>query len=895
MGAFIPGLISAGTSLYGAIRGDQANRWLQDAMINRLEGADRAIDFAGRRYGENYDMLNPFLQEMMQYDPYMNPAYGYPMLRDDMLAYRQSITPDAYRNPWYSDEDIANMQGTASRMDPAYDTVYDIMSRGGGTPETDYLMDRYRDRIGVPDERYSFGQNMISSGGYNQYNVPSINAFNEALSRGGWSPENRAGYDYGFDLMGEARGMNPMDIIGSQQWTPQMGEVFSRGGGLMDSAMAGDMSPEARAAIGAGNRVLDFSMGGGMSADSGPLQQYGTALMDRAMGGGGYTPQGQQAIDLSGDLYGRAVGSGGFINPQMQSAFDIGTNLLGGGNLGQISQMLGGFGGGGGASAGTASAASGLIGPVDPAWLQRMQSTVGGLLSGEGSNVMGATQRGSLAQDEAAAAASRGWEAAARQAALRGGGAGSLVGSGAQDRAMLEYADQISQAQAAARRQSLADYEQARLAEMGQALSSGGQIAGEETSRYGIQQNAALQDAQQRNAVAMANAGNQTQASIANANAANSRGLAQMQALASLYGQSLGAGTNLMQSALDNSSRNFLGGAQTSISGINDANRIAADRYAQELGTAGGLLTNFGQQGLQGRLGGTEAGLGAITSGAGTATSGRTAGLGIGAGMMTDPLNIAANRFGTEADLAGTIAGMRQGQMGIGRDMALGTMNLTPDMIRAYTGAAGIGMQDASGRLGMGIGAMNEWNANNLGYIDAMGNTIRGNQQYNLGAVNALPGMVGAQGNIFSDIGDYRLRGNQLGLGARQVYDTGMGNYFSGYLQNYLDPMMTNAWNAAGMRSDLANNWGRNWTSLNTGRMGISPTGMSQQPGMSDWLMGLGQNAANIYGDIRGAVRGQSSSGGYGGWGGNNNDYYRMGNPDVYQGMRFPTSPIGGR
>jgi len=433
---------------------------------------------------------------------------------------------------------------------------------------------------------------------------------------------------------------------------------------------------------------------------------------------------------------------------------------------------------------------------------------------------------------------------------LRGGGPGAAVASGLANRGMGEFADEIAAAEAAARRGALADYERARLEEMARALASAGQIAGEETSRYGIRQNAALQDAEQQNRVALANAANQTQASIANAQLANSFANNLAQLYSQLYGQQIGAGSDLLRTLIQQSGQNWLGGLQTALGAANEAARTGASRYGQELGTGAELLSNFGQQALQGRTSGADIALRGMAGGADAAIRGRAAGLGTGAELLTTPLGVEANRYSAGQNLAGDIlrtgANLRNIDLGLGEQLLMNTLNLSPRMLDAYANIGGMGMTDARARLGLGLEGINSWNRNNLDYMRGLRDLSEMENALQLGSMRLVPEAMNVQGNLFRDVANIYGAGADRGILARTNFDRARQGAFDAFGSQIMNPMRDNLWRAADMRDQLARQWATIYGGLNQGRMNVNPFGLTQQPGWGSIFRDIAGGLANI-------------------------------------------------
>lgn len=936
IGPFLGPMAGAALSGLGAARGGGNNQWLQGLTTNQLNMADQNMGTAMDIYGS---WANPFrdwsLGALDRYGQGLNG--GLDFLGGSMQDFMGGLGPGAFRNPFLTpgnDQDFSNMEGIGGRVDPMYDMLYGNMAGGGRTFDSGVLGDRYRNQIGQRDMGYDAAAGFLNNGGMTQFNQPSVERMNDAINAGGWNSEMRGSYGFGGDMMRGAMGSGGMNAgldalsqtgqgimgmgqgligqglgaYGQGQFTPGMQAAQQQGQGLFGTAMSGGMTPEAQGLGAAGAAFTGRALGSPTQANSpyaDALMSQGQDLLGRAGSQGGMTGGLNEIMGRGGQLFDQAANSAGFIAPQYQQAFDQAMGLMSGRGI-----DLSGIGGGGGAFGGTAQAGAMQRAAMDPAWLNTMKKKVGGLFDGTGSSLMPLAQALSFGKDTAGQAARKSYEAAQRRAALRGGASGSVTGAGFND-PMLEFADEISQAEASGLRDAWAQRQALGLQEQQQALNAGQDISGQETSRYGIDTNAAIQDAQNQTQASIASAGNQTQASIANSNAAT----AAANARAQLLGQQISAGSGLLGNVLGLTSQNFLGGTNNALSQMNNAQQTAANRYGNELDAGVSALSNAGgiANNAQGNLNqryGTDvnAGISGLTNFADIARQGRQGGIDAATNLQLRPEEIAANRFGTSANYAANLAGTgmqgvlggggmmtdaqriasgnRNSDMGIGRDLQLGAMNLAPDMIRAYTSAGQVGLNDALGRAQLGGQLFGQYQGNQRGMMGDYRALLGQEQDYGLNSGRLINDITNTQGNIWNNLSRNRLEGNRLGIDAGRAWSDANQGMFDLYGRNIIQPNMSMLQNTTGGMRDMATNWGNNWTNLARGRMGIG-TGASGQPSPgSQWLGQFGSAISQL--PIPGM--GGRQGGNDGGWGFEqimNNA--GMGNRNPGAGINLPT------
>ena len=785
----------------------------------------------------------------------------------------------------YLDSNVQpHMDASQQLLQQLFDPAYNNFNSFGSNPFSQNMIDQSMFGMNNPyaQTQNDYGAALLRGLGRNDYNTAGMDLGLFNMRNGGQTDQTRGlfnmggqGAGAGLDMF-SSMGMNPltmgaygagmqgvntgMGMINNAQqlsaaYMPELQRIMGYGFGGMEGQYG--QSPESFLGP-RGTAALDAL---GMSQNIPQSFNSVNNFMSQATQNNGYTPQGQtlfnqslprafQDMDLRNSQItddrnvALRMANGGmdalpsWFAPFVQSASQMmgsGGSLGGGFNIPTISAG----GGGGGASAGSMSRD---LGPDYQKALEEFNKDP----------LLPMNQVLSMARDQAATAASGQANRIARLAEANGR-MGPVTASGMANQAQADFADQALQAEAAALREALMGQQGLKLQRSGQQ----GQMA---QAIGGLNANMNIADA-----------GNQTQASIANSQAASQAAGQALQAQIanasnSLQGQlamaqlQSGLFNNLLNTASTSRGQNL----QSQIAGLNALPQMQQNANQRDA-MLFNMLSDTGSQANQRfGMGGNALGvlpalnqnntdryatmLNPLVAGQQTGTQRGNTFAGIGQNALTGMGNTVSGL------MQGGIGLYGQGQQGLGNALqgSLGYTNAGTGMFGqggnmmggAISGANqnfannaglfGSGMQDAFNWGNLGNTAMNGGQGNMLGFLGAGINAtgqqlVYGTESGRLGA-----GLGQNIGRNALDLGNLGLLFGNLDLGNR----TAAGNMMGGFMNasnSQWDPFFRGVGAAQSPYTGIMDNMIRYMTAAGPGSIGtygnmFSLNGAPQNP-----------------------------------------------------------------
>lgn len=844
--AITGGLQLAGglASLFG---GNQQRNDLNN-LINYAHGAgNNVLDFiqgntmdpgrAQQNYFQTFDPLFGYGQGMVGPETANFFNNGMAGMFGQIQGYGNSILPglmspqDPSQNQFFSNAFmpyIDQMSGRAGYgMDSAFNNLNAFGWNPGGQGVYDYAMNAAGGGNPYLQNQMDIGSGYMQNGGQTPYNQGMLDQAMYGIRQGGYTPQIQGALDF---FSQQAQNPYTRSIMQGQQ----MGQnVMGQGSGLINSAMGGigqqfGMDPEAFLGQ-RGRGVMDS-----LAASPYIGGSYGTVqnLLSQGTANNGMTPTSsanwQQAFP-------RAYGSVDSSNAQMNDAWNLAMGRAGGSSdtmpawFGEFMQNApglfgnaGGFsggqisagGGGGGASAG---AMSRDLGPVDPTVQAALEQALGIFNKDP---LLPMNQVISMARDSAATSNKNQADAVARKAANLGGQ--GAIGAGIRNQAYADFADQALENEATSIREAMLGQQGLQLNRAGQGAALAQAMQGAKSQREGLfgQMN-------------IADAGNQTQASIANSNSADAAAGRSLQAQIANSNNSL-AGAQLQAqlfSSLLNNATGLRGqNIEQQIAGLNALPALQG-QMTQRQGLLFDQLNQTGNQANQRFLGtlGLAPELNNIAntdiSRWNTMLQPLVAGQQTGTARGNTYGNLAgvgANLIGTGADLYGNMEGNATQRNSTAANGISNSLNAANNNLGQYISAFGAGDNSQMNRLNFGGSQVQ----NGLGNLFNFANLANSANNSSLGFATDS-GRVGndllrTQNDIFGG-----MMSNYLGLGnldnqTRNNTSNIFGNY-AGMMNNAWNPLLTGVGNATGVLSGL-----------NSGAMGYMQNAMGLMPSYVD-------------------------------------------------------------
>jgi hypothetical protein len=730
----------------------------------------------------------------------------------------------------------------------------------------------------------------MQNGGQTPYNQGILDRSMYGIRQGGYTPQIQGALDF----FGQ-QAQNP--YTQSIRQGQQMGQnTMGQGSGLINSGVAGmgqqfGMDPESFLGQ-RGRGVLD-------SLGSTPYigNSYGTVqnLLSQGTSNYGMTPYGQANYQ---NAMPRAYGSVDNSNAQMNDAWGLAMNRAGGnqdalpswfaefmqnapglfGNAGGgtgIAQISAG-GGGGGASAGGMSRD---LGPVDPQVQAALEQALGIFNKDP---LLPMNQVISMARDSAATSAKQQADAVARKA-INLGGQGA-IGAGMRNQAYADFADQALEGEATAIREAMLGQQGLQLNRAGQGAALAQAMQAAKSQREGLFGQMNIADAQ-----------NQTQASIANSNAADSAAGRSLQAQIANANNSLGAAQ--LQASLYN---NLLNNA-TGLRGQNVEQQIAAlntlpamqNAMTQRQGLLFDQLTQTGNQANQryaSTLGLTpqlndiaNTDLNRWNTMLGPLVAGQQTGTQRGS-QYGNLAGVGANLIGTGANLYGNMENNASQNYGTSAQGIGNALNAANNNLGQYINAFGAGDNSQMNRLNFGAQNVQNGINNMFNFTGLANNANDSSLNFGINSGNLGNSLLNTQNNIWGN-----AMNNYIGVGnLNNTTNANTSNIFgqyAGMMNNAWNPFQAGVNNATGVMSGL-NNGALQYMSNAMGLFpqymqgaAFNPYGNNPQniPNMANSLGGfLKTNAQRIGQGING-IAGLFGGGGFSAGGGSSNPLAQYG------------------
>lgn len=646
------------------------------------------------------------------------------------------------------------------------------------------------------------GSTMMQGGGWgSQLNGGLDAVMNQLVNNGGITPGAGQGMAMGQDFLGSAKqGLNTASQMfgqGAGMGTGMMGA----GQNLMDQGNNWS-NPMLQ---GGSQAALDIANSKGMT----PFLNQSMQNDQQIFGQGGQTPeisqlQNQTFSNIQNGSYG-----------QTQPGFDFANELMNGGGLSKYTtqgadlalqyaqgggpSLMNGismpnFNFGGGASFTPGADVS--AGPVDSGYTQSLTDIEDKAKKILDSNpLMSMNTAVSMARNDAATSIQQQNEAMMSKALARGGGPGTTVANGLQNRSMADYADQGAQAEAKAMRDQAnvqqglqlqkygigADLSKAMEQVAAQRNATSSSLAGQVASA-----NAGIHAANAGASASVANSNNSLQAALASAQSQFAsqmagynaqRQMGGLNALGTFSGQAnnqMLAGLNAIPS-LQNSANQRYGldlGAYTDMTKTQSDRQMNALALSPSLANAQSTMFGQGQTALnnlqqtqnQGQLGRINAGVNQQQTGAGL-FSNSASGQGQAA---TNAGNIGQGLFNTGSGIASN-------NLQAGTGMIPNFSNAATNNFNAGTNAVNQGQTQQQNWSTLG-GQLSQNNVNNgVNFGNLMNNAAQTNNQYQLGM-----GAIGNQGQANQQSGlssafNNSLNSNKFGLDSFSALNSATG------------------------------------------------------------------------------------------------------------------------
>lgn len=814
-------------SLFG---GGQQGRNVNN-LINYAHGAgNNVLDFiqgntmdpgrAQSSYFQTFDPLFGYANSLV--NPAMGDFFSQGMANmfGQIGGYGSQILPglmtpqDPSQNSFFGGAYMPNVQAGSGRADYGMDSAFSNLNAFGWNPGGqgvyDFGMNGAQGGNPYNQNMQDIGSWYMQNGGSTPYNTGALDQAMYGIRQGGYTPQIQGALDF----FGQ-NAQNP--YTQSIRQGQQMGQnTMGQGSGLINAAMGGmqqqfGMDPEAFLGQ-RGRGVLD-SLGASPYIGG----SYGTVqdLLSQGTANYGMTPASaanwQQAmpraygsVDNSNaqmnDAWGLAMGRAGgnqdalpsWFGEFLQNAPGLFGNAGGGSGIGQISAG----GGGGGASAG---AMSRDLGPVDPQVQAALQQSLDIFNKNP---LLPMNQVISMARDSAATAAKNQADAIARKAANLGGQ--GAIGAGVRNQAYADFADQALEGEATAIREAMLGQQGLQLNRAGQGAALAQAMQAAKSQREGLfgQMN-------------IADAGNQTQASIANSQSADSAAGRQLQAAIANSNNSLGAAQ--LQASIYN---NLLNNA-TGLRGQNVEQQIAAlntlpgmqNAMTQRQGLLFDQMTQTGNQANQRFLG--SLGLAPQLNDIANTDINRwntmlqplVAGQSTGTARGSQYGNLAgvgANLIGTGANLYGNMENNASQNYGTSTQGIGNALNAANNNLGQYANIFGLGDNSQMNRLTFGGNMTNSGIGNTLNFANLANNANNSALDFGINSGRLGNDLVNTQGNLWNN-----AMNNYIGVG--NLDNSTRGNtanifgQYAGMMNNAWNPFQAGINNATGAMSGLNN------------------------------------------------------------------------------------------
>lgn len=809
---------------------DNSN-WVRSSLGTLFGNLQNQMAPNGAVWEQYLNSVNPLMNSVMGM---LNPSQamlwgvsGMPGYMDSLMQYGQSL-PGLMNSLTGG---TGNAQNTIGNIDQILGQqgqfinplMQQFMQGQGQTPMSQFLGNEITGFFGgnpLQNMMGETGYGLMAGGGSSPYTQNMQDIASYYMQQGGMTPQLAQGM--AMTGQGAGQGMDLMNTGG-----------LNRLPGLSD-------------AIGFGQNTL---ANGGMNNFLGMGQSGIGSILGN---------QGQMGSinALQGSLF-PEIASGGY--GQLQPGFDTAISMMNGGNISPytgkgadlaLQYASGGgpsiFSGMGGLSMPSFSAPSISIsgpssvsrGAVDSGYTQSIDEMIGKAKEILDQNPLIPMQQAiSMARDQAGTSMSQNMEAMMRRALQRGNQGASNVMSGLSNQAMADFANEGSQAEAAAMRDAMMKQQGLQLqkygigADLSKAMeqvaagrnASSSQLAGQEMSAnaqlqaayMSAQAQAAAQNAQMQFAAQQAQADMYKTAMQINANQ-------RMQGLQSLLGfsgqqnEQMMGGLNAM-SNLQNSANNRLG--------------IATDAFLK-----GSDIQSGREMGALGLIPGM--------------SNAQNQNLNTGLGALLDPAKILSGNIGTGANLFSNMTSAIPGMQNQATGLMTGLGNLS-------LGAGGLDLS----RLTQGANMANQATGNNIAMLGL------GNQVNNSETANMLAGL-GLGNNMFQT----QLGGQQNQFGNNMAIP-GFGLSQFNALTGAMNPFYQN-WNQGNQNlyqgignsnNILGSLAGQQLGYLGTGLGaygGINPASGGASP-LNNWLQAI-QAGANIVGGVTSGFQGGGFSGALG-------------------------------
>lgn len=770
-------------------------------VLNFINGNTMDPGRAQQSYFNTYDPLFGYANSIV--NPTSGDFFnsGIANMFGQIGSYGANILPglmqpgDPGQNSFFGGNYMPNIQAGSGRADYGMDSAFNNLNsfgwNAGGQGVYDFGMNAANGGNPYIQNQNDIGSWYMQNGGSTPYNTGAMDQAMYGIRQGGYTPQIQGALDF---FSQNAQNPYTRSIAQGQS----MGQnTMGSGQNLINSGVAGmgqqfGMDPEAFLGQ-RGRGVLD-------SLGSTPYigNSYGTVqnLLSQGTANGGMTPYGaanwQQAmpraygsVDQSNaqmnDAWGMAMGRAGgnqdalpsWFGEFLQNAPGLFGNAGGGSGMSQISAG----GGGGGASAGGMSRD---LGPVDPQVQAALEQALGIFNKDP---LLPMNQVISMARDSAATAAKNQGDAIARKAANLGGQ--GAIGAGSRNQAYADFADQALEGEATAIREAMLGQQGLQLNRAGQGAALAQAMQGAKSQREGLfgQMN-------------IADAGNQTQASIANSQSADSAAGRQLQAAIANSNNSLGAAQ--LQASIYN---NLLNNA-TGLRGQNVEQQIAAlntlpgmqNAMTQRQGLLFDQMTQTGNQANQ-RFLGTLGISGQLNDIANTdinrwktmldpLVAGQQTGTQRGS-AYGDLTGVGANLVGTGANLYSNMENNASQNYGTSTGGINNALNAANNNLGQYTNLFGAGDNSQMNRLTFGGNQVQNGINNLFAGANLANNSNNSALQFGINSGQLGNDLLGTQGNLWNS-----AMTNYLGVGN---LDNNTRNTSAGIFGNYAG-MMNNAW-----------------------------------------------------------------------------------------------------
>lgn len=720
---------------------DNSN-WVRSSLGSLFGNLQNQMAPNGAMWEQYLNSVNPLMSSVMNT---INPAQamlwggsGMPGYMDSLMQYGGSL-PGMLSNFVGSGTQGAQntiggidsiLSGLNSQISPL---MQQFMQGQGSTPMSQFLGNQVTGFMGGNPLQNMLGETgygLMAGGGQTPYTQGMGDVGNYFLQQGGMTDPLRQGVSMAGQ--GGAAGMNLLNTGGLNQ-LPGLSDAIGFGQNTLANGGMNNFLGMGQSGI--GNILGNQGQMGSINA----LQQ--SLLPEIQSGGYG---QLQPGFDTAISMM-----NGGNISPYTQKGADLALQFASGGGPSLMSGM-------GGLSMPSFSAPSISIGgpgsvsrgAVDSGYTQSIDEMISKAKEILDQNPLIPMDKAiNMARDQAGTAMSQNMEAMMRRALQRGNQGASNVTSGLSNQAMADFANEGSQAEAAAMRDAMMKQQGLQLqkygigADLSKAMeqvaagrnASSSQLAGQEMSAnaqlqaayMSAQAQAAAQNAQMQFAAQQAQADMfKTMATLNNQRQIG--GLQSLQGFAGQQNEQMMGGLNAM-AGLQNSANNRLG--------------IASDAFLK-----GSDIQSGREMGALGLIPGM--------------SNAQNQNLNTGLSAITQPANILSQNMGTGANLFSNMTSALPGMQNSANNLLSTAGNLITgggglDLSRLNAGAgmANSNLSNALGMLGLG-NTVNQGETSNmlagLGLGNNMTNSLLGGMQNQFGNNMAIPGFGLSQFNALT-------------------------------------------------------------------------------------------------------------------------------------------------